>query len=297
MWVNTAHHLADVNMSMSSLLKLKSDSVEHVEVGINRSRRDSSDMTKMLDWLDKNNPFDVSLPKLRSLSTGITVNECDGINCDDADTAGVDIQMSIDNLAFTEVKFSKCNQVRTLAVLSEKNVSGKQDTPKDTNSFFHRLLILAERSDIASYFSCELTTVPTALFKDSFMRKPKKPDLAKRLTDGVPVEYTASISRGAKVVVDVGSLLHKVRWLKNANFTTIFQQYSKHVLTQYGNAAVVVFDGYSATPSTKDHEHRRRASGVRFFSSEININPSESVLQTNKPSWPAIKINSCPFSY
>ena len=48
----------------------------------------------------------------------------------------------------------------------------------DTNSLFHRLIILVERStNISAYFCNELTPVPTALFKEEFMCKTDKPAL------------------------------------------------------------------------------------------------------------------------
>ena len=39
----------------------------------------------------------------------------------------------------------------------------------------------------------------------------------------------------------------------------IVQQYVKYVATHYGINAVIVFDGYTDRPSTKDHEHLRRS--------------------------------------
>ena len=47
---------------------------------------------------------------------------------------------------------------------------------------FSRLVVLMQRTnDISSYFAYELAPVPTALFKDSMMRKPNKSFLAKGL--------------------------------------------------------------------------------------------------------------------
>ena len=53
---------------------------------------------------------------------------------------------------------------------------------------FTRLVVLIERSpDVNTYFNYELTPIPTALFKENFMRKPYKAALA-----------TALIERGKK---------------------------------------------------------------------------------------------------
>jgi hypothetical protein len=163
LWVNTAHHMADVDMAMSSLLGLNADDGEHVEVGGTRVRRDYRDMQVMLNWLKDNDPFDVSNNKLRSLFTGVTAGESDCVNCDTADEIGLVIHEKMDNKVFYDVKLTKVDQVRTLNYLNDKTVSKKALVTGEANNLFHRLLILAEHSqDVASYFSHEMTTVPTA---------------------------------------------------------------------------------------------------------------------------------------
>jgi 5'-3' exonuclease len=46
------------------------------------------------------------------------------------------------------------------------------------------------------------------------------------------------------------------------------------MLTRFGESAVVVFDGYKGSLSTKDHEHRRRASKFAQVSADCDIEPS-----------------------
>ena len=279
LWINTAHHMADIDMAMSSFLGTNSSDSEHVEVGKSRVLRDNRDMQTCLKWFDDNNPFNVTADKLRSLSTGVVANQCDGVNCDIAEDVGLDIQRKMDNKSFTEVKFSRSEQVRTLAYLTEKAANGKKENKKETNSLFHRLLILAERSaKVESYFCHELTTIPTALFKDDFMRKPNKPELAKCITKKVIAETSVIASPDSLFVLDGGSFLHKVRWFKDATFDTVFRQYSKHIFTQYGRNASIVFDGYASSASTKDHEHRRRANGLSCVPSQVDIQPSQRIV-------------------
>jgi len=185
----------------------------------------------------------------------------------------------MDNKSFTEIKFSKSEHVRTLAYLTEKKVSGQHENKKETSSLFHRLLILAERSaNVESYFRHELTTIPTALFKDDFMRKPNKPELAKCITKNVLVETSVIASPDSQFVLDGGSLLHKVRWYKDATFGSAFRQYSKHIFSHYGRNSFIVFDGYASTASTKDHEHRRRANGLSCVPSQVDIQLSKRIV-------------------
>ena len=58
-------------------------------------------------------------------------------------------------------------------------------------------------------------------------------------------------------VLDGGSLLHRVKWLKNVPYKDIIKSYCDFVLKNY-NSAIVVFYGYKEQPSTKDVTHFRR---------------------------------------
>ena len=74
----------------------------------------------------------------------------------------------MDNKSFTDVKLSRTDQVRALAYLTEKTDNGMQENKKETSSLFRIFFILAGRSaNVESYFSHELNTIPTALFKGS----------------------------------------------------------------------------------------------------------------------------------
>ena len=57
--------------------------------------------------------------------------------------------------------------------------------------------------DIPSYFAYELTSVPSALFKDGLVRKAHKPVLAKEMTKGLP---TCELPGSLYYVVDGGAL-------------------------------------------------------------------------------------------
>ena len=74
---------------------------------------------------------------------------------------------------------------------------------------------------MSPYFDYELTAFPTSLFKDNFMCKATKAQLAKSLTDSVNVSERR---RQAKHVLDGGALLHKVKWGK-MTYQDIAKQY------------------------------------------------------------------------
>ena len=66
-------------------------------------------------------------------------------------------------------------------------------------------------TDMEKYFSHEMSPTPPSLFKDGYMRKTDKSDLArilqKDLTNHVSITTPQQL-----VVIDGGWLLHRVRW-------------------------------------------------------------------------------------
>ena len=106
------------------------------------------------------------------------------------------------------------------------------------------------------FFKYELTTEPTSLFKNGLMRKPDKSSLRKIL---MPKTILLK-DRGSyqTTVLDGGSLIHRVRWIKGSKFKEISKTYVNYIFKNYSNP-LIVFDGYGA-PSTKDQEHIRRNS-------------------------------------
>ena len=59
-------------------------------------------------------------------------------------------------------------------------------------------------------------------------------------------------------VLNGRALLHKFRWAKGVAYKQLPEQYVKYVRNKFGQCHVV-FDGYDAGPSIKDHEHQRRS--------------------------------------
>ena len=66
-------------------------------------------------------------------------------------------------------------------------------------------------------------------------------------------------SVGALYVLDGGAFLHRILWNRGMTYGEITQQYT--CMSHYKNA-VIVFDGYSEGPPTKDMTHARRSAGL-----------------------------------
>ena len=53
-------------------------------------------MNTFLDSFRSHDPFDGNVPQLRSLTSGLASNKGDGINCDETEKVGSEIQRSLD---------------------------------------------------------------------------------------------------------------------------------------------------------------------------------------------------------
>ena len=79
-------------------------------------------MNKFLDWFRSHDPFDGNVPqlrspRLRSLASGFASSEGDGINCDETDKVGSDIQRSLDSVSVRNATIKRRQMVHTLNVL------------------------------------------------------------------------------------------------------------------------------------------------------------------------------------
>ena len=117
-------------------------------------------------WIENHNPFDDNELLLRSIATGLTATEGDGINCDKAEKIGQAIQDQLDGISITETTTKKKDQIRTLKLLKMGVEIDKEKIHVDPTLLFSKLLVLIEREEeIREYCRFELTAFPTSLFK------------------------------------------------------------------------------------------------------------------------------------
>ena len=102
----------------------------------------------------------------------------------------------------------------------------------------------------------------------TYLHKPNKPKLADVIVNYVKEHTNVDAERSVAMqvlvadfsndlyILDGGSLLYRVKWEKNKTFGEIASLDSRFVLSLYGKA-IIVFDGYSNGPSTKDMTHSR----------------------------------------
>jgi len=143
---------------------------DHVDLSKARIRRDINDVAKLVEWFKSFDPFGQCDSRLRSLSSGVTAVDGDGINCDLAEQVGAAIHQQLDGVDFTDVVLRNKNQVKTLDQLQKGVVVDNKKVFIHTTQLFDRLILLADRNlDRGLPFAFELTPLPASLFKDSVL--------------------------------------------------------------------------------------------------------------------------------
>jgi len=251
------HKCAGIHDAMTRATNLQHrTSEQHMELGTSRSKRDQEDLAKIQSWFCQYEPFHHNQPKLCSLSSGLTASEDDGVNCDQTERVGAKIHKQLNNVRVTDASIKRSDQVRSLDYLQPGIQVEKKKVNINPTMLFSRLIAIVQREeDMASFFEYELTAIPTSLFKDYCLRKTDKAQLAKSLKNSVE---PSALNLHATYILDGGALIHKVKWAKKGTYQDIVKQYVSYVRVKYGNCCIV-FDGYKQGPSTKDHEHERRA--------------------------------------
>ena len=99
LWVLSMSDSALIHQAMTEATGVAVKSSEqHVEMGITRRSRDHRDCQKFLEWLQQRNPFLYEDNCLHSLSLGMISDECDAVNCDQAEEVGQAIQDQLDGI-------------------------------------------------------------------------------------------------------------------------------------------------------------------------------------------------------
>lgn len=260
-WTMSMPVLASVNDLMQKLTGLEySSSEQHVTATAARIKRDTKDLLTFLEFLLENCPF-TSSTELRSIGSGLIAQK--GVNAEDAKAVGELILQRMDGQSVESFSFRKKDKVVTLASDGNIRIDG-EILHIDPALLFQRLSTAAHTSenDMAETLRYELCSYPPALFENSgIMRQPDKPALAKAIWKEAKTDSIHHLPVSDRVtVVDGGWLLQQVPWKIGDTYDSICDSYVSFV-TRRCTSPTVVFDGYSAGPTTKDATHNRRCKG------------------------------------
>ena len=114
-WVYIMYACAAILDATASLTgKHHTTSHQHVEFGEATCQHDLRDMNKFLDWFHSHDPIDGNVPQLRSLASGLASCEGDGINCDETEKVGSEIQRSLDSVSVRNATIQRRHMVHAL---------------------------------------------------------------------------------------------------------------------------------------------------------------------------------------
>ena len=273
LWLGSLHRCADVHNAMSNLTgAYRNTSEQHIDLTRSRMKRDNEDLKIIDDWFDLHEPFDENELHLKSLSSGLIG---DDLNCDDAESVGLQIQVDLDGKCIEEAVIKRNSKVKTFQDLLPTTKIGDKNVYIIPTILFSRLTALANfRDEIEENFCFELTPEPTSLFRQGMMRKPVKSNLRNYILES---EKPINLSVKDVCVIDGGMLLHKVHWPKTT-FKAVLKEYIAYLKRRYGKFKQVtcVFDGYADEDSTKSQEHHRRSG--KKMSADVIINETTKVI-------------------
>ena len=242
-------------------------------------------MKALAVFIEARNPFDGD-PSLRSISSGVVADET--VNVDIAKQVGESILKSMEGKRVEDFVFKKKEQAVTLNCKTQLKIDDNVVTV-DPQLLFQRLISAArgntEPEELKNLFTYELATHPAALFgMDTLIRAANKPQLTTAIWNQFKLE-SASIQGDCKYVLDGGALLQRIPWPRGSSYDNIYDFYMKYVTQKYGTSSVVVFDGYTEMPSTKDTAHIRRSKGqvgnTIKFSSDMTLDMKKDVFLAN----------------
>ena len=163
----------------------------HKDLTPARIKRDTKDLTSVLDFVANRTPFACNTKELQSLSSGIIGKG--PVNVDTAKTIGESILASMEGQSVQQHTFSKKAQVNSLASVVYVAVDGGK-IAIEPQQLYQRLLVDGVESiELSTLFKYELCSYPSSLFDSKLlMRLADKADLqnvlVKKVHDCVTVD-------------------------------------------------------------------------------------------------------------
>ncbi|CAG2227751.1 unnamed protein product [Mytilus edulis] len=185
-------------------------------------------------------------------------------NADEAKTVGDKIIESIAGNLVSEISFKKKDQIVTLDAKRPSGSNISQQPQVDPQLMFQRLTAVGQDSlnNTAELFEYELSSFPSSLFEaNGLPKQAAKATLADAIWNMGDCQAQELPETNIVHVIDGGSLLYRIPWIKGQTFSQICMKYIDHIRKRFSNPTVVM-DGYNSS-STKDITHLRRSKGIQ----------------------------------
>ncbi|KAL8596921.1 hypothetical protein ACOMHN_062291 [Nucella lapillus] len=238
--------------------------IQHNDLSKARQMRDHKDADLILKYLLDRSPFSGDA-SLRSIYTGRVAEAT--VDVHQAETIGKQILSSMVGKTALDISFRKKAQAVTMAVKGTLSKPKEEVIHVDPMLLFQRLVKIAANTPdcLEDAFAFEMSNIPTSLFdSDGLPRQPKKASLASYIWTATQ-QASAELPENKVHVIDGGYLLHLLSWARGCTYNAIAQSYIDSVKRMFGKG-IVVFDGYSSNPSTKDIAHLRQKQRTKVAS-------------------------------
>ncbi|CAG2245843.1 unnamed protein product [Mytilus edulis] len=262
LWLLSIPTLAEYNHAMQQLTGTGyKTSDQHIENSKTRMERDNKDSNLLTEFLTERNPF-TNDKTLRNIETGMVADS--DANADEAKTVGDKIIESIAGNLVSEISFKKKDQIVTLDAKRPSGSNISQQPQVDPQLMFQRLTAVGQDSlnNTAELFEYELSSFPSSLFEaNGLPKQAAKATLADAIWNMGDCQAQELPETNIVHVIDGGSLLYRIPWIKGQTFSQICMKYIDHIRKRFSNPTVVM-DGYDSS-STKDITHLRRSKGIQ----------------------------------
>ncbi|KAL7304817.1 hypothetical protein TKK_0003040 [Trichogramma kaykai] len=272
--------LVEITDAMESYTKVSYQSSEqHVDTSIARIFRDVSDLSKLVEFFERRNPFPMT-SNIMSIGTGVIGS--DKINCYKAKEIGNLAFKAIINDSFGSVKIGRKNKVLPLKATTSSVKIDDEIVSIDPTLIFQRAsLSIQTKGDMARYLECELATYPLSLFNESGMRKAEKQQV--QFYTNFNQMKDISCQKDSYFVIDGCFLLEKTYWKSAASVREIIDHYVDSIISKYSSNCCVVFEGY---PEQVGECHTKVAERIRRqnknLGHEVQFDESGTIFQNQE---------------
>ena len=205
---------------------------KHKDLTKARLQQDGKDMQKIFDLLEERKPFSNDNTDLHSISSGVVADP--SVNVDSAEMAGSSILESMVGKSVLKHKFSRKEQVVTLASSLYVSVDGEKIDPKH---LYQRLLVAGiGNTDPEGLFQYEICLYPSSLFDTRLLlQAADKANIQNGLVKRFSMCHIEEEPHGVVFVLDGGSLFQRVPWPKSTSYTGLCQLYAQFINSHFGS--------------------------------------------------------------
>lgn len=87
---------------------------QHIDLDTSRNNHDFKDLSKVQEWFNHHEPFNLNEHKLRSSSADLTATDSDVINCHNTAVVGRKIHKCLDNIIVLKASIKRSEQIKSL---------------------------------------------------------------------------------------------------------------------------------------------------------------------------------------